>query len=77
MSRGQRRKPAYIVDYESTGRIEMISEQELLLVLTICKLLGHSKNVKEVKDAYGYAFTELEKRRRFQAQNHPDAPEPW
>ena len=55
----------------------MISEQELLLVLTICKLLGHSKNVKEVKDAYGYAFTELEKRRRFQAQNHPDAPEPW
>jgi hypothetical protein len=54
-----------------------MNERELLLVLTICKLLGHPKNVKEVKDAYNYALDELEKRRRFQAQHHPEDPEPW
>lgn len=36
--------------------------EEVLLVMTICKLLGKTPNTNEVKDAYNWATRELEKR---------------
>jgi hypothetical protein len=38
-----------------------MTEQEMLLVMTICKLLGKTPNAKNVKDAYQWAVHQLEK----------------
>jgi len=39
-----------------------MTEKEILLVMTICKLLGKTPNTNNVKDAYQWALHELEKR---------------
>jgi hypothetical protein len=38
-----------------------MTEKEMLLVLTICKLLGKTPSEKNVKDAYQWATHQLEK----------------
>jgi len=41
-----------------------MTDQEILLVMTICDLLGKSTDVKPVQDAYQRAIHKLERRKR-------------
>ena len=41
-----------------------MEENEKLLVLTICKLLGKTPNAKNVEDAYDWALRQIEKGNR-------------
>lgn len=49
-----------------------MDDKDLLLVLTICKLLGASKTVKDAENAHQWAIEEVVKRRRFEARSHSE-----